>query len=403
MKSNIALMRISLSIIFGLPTNVGVNAWYLLYRCFRFWKKDADYILYEHEYAQDMDMSHIVIRDLRKIARYRKSGAEIIVVGKSANVEKLLQPGEIQNITYYGDHYAEKLAKRFGYDFKEQYFVWDDKKLNMWPVNGCYRKCAFCRRTYMDILFESIPLEEIKRNLDYFQANFPERMSTISLRAENLTEYGLDIYGEQRLQDVIDLLNSYPEIKRIEIPIGIAICEITPAILESICRCKKIARIALNVEVGSNRMLKLINKPHTRERVIEVYKTIREAIPNVKFESMAIIGLPTETLTDIEELANLIGIIQPDWLGLMYYGMAPKHPLAKLPQLSTILRQYHQHFFLQLLKAQRKSGTREKSMVIRYARTPKTGTRKTIRAQKRIEMYRRANGPLLQPYVIESI
>lgn len=365
--------------------------------------EEADYILYEHETAQDMDMLPIVFRELTQIAAHRKPGAEIIVVGKACNAQRYLKPGAIEKITFYESHYAEKLAKRFGYDFKEEYFVFDHQgKLNIWPVNGCHLKCAFCRRTYMHIPFESIPLEEIKRQLDHFKVNLPERMRIVSLRAENLTEYGLDIYGEQRLQDVIDMLNSYPEIKQIEIHIGLAIGEITPVILDAICRCKKITKIALNIEAGSNRMLKLINKPHTREKAIHVYKTIKEAIPDVKFETMAIIGLPTETFADIEALAELIGIIQPDWMGLMYYGMAPKHPLAKLPQLSKTLRQYHQRFLLQLLKEQRKNGTRKKRIIIRYAKTRKPGTRKTIKAERRILQYMMAKGPLKQHYVVEE-
>ena len=74
--------------------------------------------------------------------------------------------------------------------------------------------------------FESIPLDEIRRQLDFFKLKFPERMRIVSLRDENLTEYGIDIYGEQRLQDVIDMLNSYPEIEQIEIHIGLAIREL---------------------------------------------------------------------------------------------------------------------------------------------------------------------------------
>lgn len=364
--------------------------------------EEADYILYEHETVQDVDMMPIILRDLHNINTKRKPGAEIIVLGKACNAKKLLEPGEIENITFYESHFAEKVAKRFGYSFKEQYFVWDTVNLHIWPVNGCMRQCAFCRRTFMHIPFESLPLKVIKENLDYYQAKFPEHMSSIYLRAENLTEYGLDLESGERLQDLIDLLNSYDEIKSIRILIGMAICEITPEILNAICRCKKIKSIALNVEVGNDRMLELVKKPHTRARVIEVYQTIRSANPDIIFESMAIVGLPTETFQDIEDLASLFGIIQPDWIGLMYYGMAPGHPLAKLPQLSEGLRKYHQHYFLQLMKAQRKDGTRTKPIEIRYAKTRKPG-RKTARFEAYQKWFRETKGPLVQNYVVEFI
>lgn len=116
----------------------------------------ADYILYMHPYARCEEASELVLSDLRNIAKNRKKGAEIIVVGKAANAEELLN-GSIDNITFYGDHFTEKLGKRFGIDMKEEYFVYDDvnKHLAIWPVDGCLQHCKFCRRSYMHIKFES--------------------------------------------------------------------------------------------------------------------------------------------------------------------------------------------------------------------------------------------------------
>lgn len=129
-------------------------------------------------------------------------------------------------------------------------------------------------------------------------------MTTICLRAENLTEYGIDIYGKQRLQDLIKLIDSYEEVKYILLfPIGLSICEITDEILDAICNIKKIVpNIALNLEVGSNRLLKLIEKNHTRERAIHIFKELRKAHPNTYISTSIMIGFPTETLTDIYDV-----------------------------------------------------------------------------------------------------
>ena len=330
-------------------------------------------------------MSWKVIEELNWISENRKDGAEIIVVGKAANAQQLLN-GSIKNITFWGDHFTEKLGKKFGLDIKEQYFVWDDEaeQLSMWPVDGCLRKCKFCRRSYMHIRFESLSLDTIKENLDYYKENEPEKMYRISLRAENLTEYGIDTYGCQKLHELIDLLNSYDEIEEIDIPIGVAICEITPEILDALCRCKKLVRIALNMEAGSNRLLKLIGKDHTREQVLHVYQRITKAIPDIWIDSMVMIGLPTETLTDIMELADLIEKTQPNWIGCVYYQWAPRQPLAQLPQLSTSLKEYHQDFFLKLLKNQR----RDIPLEVKYAKTLKKGRRKTESIKQELQWYR---------------
>lgn len=317
---------------------------------------EADYILYAHPYARVEDMSPSVIRDLEYIAKNRKPNAEIIVVGKAANAEKLLN-NSIPNITFYESHYAEALGKRFDFDIKDEHYVYDSKTgyLNIWPVNGCLKQCSFCRRCYMNIPFESISLEEIKKKLDYIKENNPELMKCVNLRAENLTEYGIDIYGEPKLHELIDLIDSYDEVEEIGSAIGLAISEINDDILNSLCKSQKIFFLPLNLEVGSNRLLKLINKGHTREQAIRIFKKLREAHPDIYIDTTVMIGFPTETLTDIYELAELIKETEPNFLLCNFVGIQKKSPLAKLQPLNRALKEYHQKFLLQLLKNQERN------------------------------------------------
>lgn len=345
---------------------------------------EADYILYAHPYARLEDMSPSVFKQLHEIDKNRKEGAEIIVVGKAANIEPILA-GSISNITFYESHFTEILGKRFEIDIKDEYFVFDFMPsscwLNIWPVNGCLNKCKFCRRTYMNIPFESISLEAIKSELDYIKATTPVLMERICLRAENLTEYGIDIYGEQRLQDLIKLIDSYEEVKCISFyPIGLAICEITDEILDAICNTKKIvSSIALNLEAGTNRMLKLIDKNHTRERAIYIFKKLREADPDVYISTGVMVGFPTEELTDIYELADLIEQTDPDSVFCNLVEIAPKCPLSELPRLSDNLREYHLKVLLQLLKKQK----RERDVEISYPQIFKKGKRSTYRFKEK--------------------
>jgi len=260
--------------------------------------------------------------------------------------------GSIQNITFWGDHFTERLGKKFGINMSEKYFVYDDlpEHLAIWPVDGCLQKCKFCRRTYMDIKFESISLQTIKENLDSIQKEHPEWLKKVSLRAENLTEYGIDLYGKPMLHELLKLINNYPEISCIDFPIGLSIGEITPEILEALCSLKpKVNRISLNLEAGSDRLLQLIGKKHTREDAIHVYHKIREAHPDAQLESTIMLGLPTEELIDIYALADLIRKTEPDFILCNYYVTAPKQPLAQLPQISNSLREYHLKILLNIL------------------------------------------------------
>jgi len=344
--------------------------------------KEADYILYSHAFARCEDMSHVVLRELKYIDKIRKPGAEIIVVGKAANAEVLLN-GSIQNITFWMSHFTEKIGHKFGLDIKEEYFVWDDEErhLAIWPVDGCLQKCKFCRRSYMHIPFESLALETIKQNLDFIRDTEPDKLNCISLRAENLTEYGIDIYGEQCLEKVIDLIDSYEEVKTIEFPIGMCIGEITSKILDSLCRSKKVKMISLNLEAGTDRLLNLIGKKHTVADAIHVYDKIREAHPEIKIYTTVMLGLPTEKMTDVIDLAKLIGRVQPDRVLCNYYIVTSRQPLASLPQISKSLREYHLKIFLKEL-----SNTLQRRTIVTHDRIfKKKYSRKRMRLMKKIE------------------
>lgn len=326
--------------------------------------EEADYIIYGHPFARIEDFTDDVLNDLDFINKQRKQDAEIIIVGKATNIKPYIE-NKYNNITYVESHFTEYLGKRFDIDMKEQYFVFDDRfgrnELNIWPVDGCLSKCGFCRRTYMNIPFESLSLNFIKEKLDWYKENNPHQMRKVRLRAENLTEYGLDIYGKQKLAKLIDLIDSYEEIKEFDMPIGMSIGEITDEILDALCRTQKLTGIALNLEAGSDRLLKLIGKKHNREQAIHVYNKLRETHKYLFINCTVMIGLPTENLEDILQLADLLEKTKPNNVLCNYYGYSPKHPIAKYEQIDENVRKYHLKFLIKLLKEQP-----EKDIPIRF-------------------------------------
>lgn len=345
--------------------------------------EEADYILYSHPYARVEDMSPHVLAQLRYIDEIRRPGAEIIVVGKASNAEALLA-GSIQDITFWPNHYAELVAQKFGMDFKDEYFVYEseDEALNIWPVNGCLRKCKFCRRTYMDIPFESLSLAYIKERLNWYQRNDPKKLWHVRLRAENLTEYGLDLPDKPTLADLFDLVSSYNEVKYISVIIGIAICEFTDEMLEAVCRSKKFWFMALNLEAGSSTLLKTIGKDHTPERALYIARRLREAIPKIFLSTTVMVGLPTETLSDINDLANLCINTTMNHLHIVQYGNAPKQPLSRLPQLSPQLREYHMQLLVRLIKQKKRISNNKDVLTMTYDIKLKHGSRTEYRAKK---------------------
>ena len=230
--------------------------------------------------------------------------------------------------------------------------LYDDeqKHLAIWPVDGCLNRCKFCRRSYMDIKFESISLDTIKIYLDFIRLSTPEQMRRISLRAENITEYGIDIYGKPMLHELIKLIESYREVEEIEFEIGLCISEITDEILETLCNSKKITYLYMNLETGSDRLLKLIGKKHTCEQARYIFSKIHECNPSVQISTTIMLGLPTEDMGDILDTARLIIDTRPNNIFCNFFICSPNSPLAKYPQLSQKCREYHLMEFIKYLK-----------------------------------------------------
>lgn len=313
--------------------------------------EEADYILYANPFARVQDFTDSVLEELEEINKRRKDNAEIIICGKATNIKDIIKD-KYSNITYVPSHFAEYVGNRFEIDMKEEYVVYDDRKgvLNVWPVDGCLNKCGFCRRTYMDIPFESQSIEFLKEKLDLFKKYHPEYMKYVSLRAENLNQYGLDLYGKRTLNKVIDLLNGYDEIEYISLSIGYCLGETNKDIIESLANCDKIVNMILYFETGSNRLLKLIGKKHTCEVAKYFVEFMRACHPNMEISVAVMVGLPTEELIDIISLGNLLIECDIDFVYCNYYGYVDKHPLAAYPQLSEQVKKLHLKYLINYIK-----------------------------------------------------
>lgn len=313
--------------------------------------EEADYILYANPFARVQDFTDSVLEELKEIDKRRKDSAEIIICGKATNIKDVIKD-KYSNVTYVSSHFTEYIGKRFEIDMKEEYVVYDDRNevLNIWPVDGCLNKCGFCRRTYMNIPFESQSIESLKKKLDWFKKYHPDQMKYVSLRAENLNQYGIDIDGKRTLNKVIDLLNSYDEIKYISLSIGYCLGETNKEIIESLANCDKLINMVLYLETGSDRLLKLIGKKHTCKMAKYFVEYMKACHPDMEISVAIMIGLPTEGLDDVVSLGQLLIDCDIDFIHCNYYGYVDKHPLASYPQLSAQEKEMHLKYLINYIK-----------------------------------------------------
>lgn len=314
--------------------------------------QDADYILFTHAHALFFDQPNLRGHILQKLDKERKPGAKIVAIGGAVlALDEVDYP--IKDVICIQGDYVRELEKLFGVSLKPKTVNYDSNRngLMIVPCSGCRNKCGMCTEGYKNRDFSSVPLEEIKRELDHFQRHWPESMQKIQIYATNLSQYGTDLYRRQEFPALLDLVASYPEVERISLDYGLTIKETRkPEMLSAIIRNKsKISTISLHFETGSNRLLGIIGKGHTKQQAIELLNTMRRELPNVSILSSMMIGLPTETMRDIDESVDLIRKTSIDGLLVSPYSQSPKQRLQG-QQESIKHKKLHFLYFLQKLK-----------------------------------------------------
>lgn len=184
-------------------------------------------------------------------------------------------------------------------------------------AEGCNRRCSYCAIPYIRGSHISRPIEDIISEAKDMVAHGVKELIVI---AQDTTYYGLDLYGERRLgellrrlatetraqwirlhytyptsfpQDAIEVMNQYPNIcNYIDIP------------LQHI----------------NSRILQSMNRGIDRQGTIELIQRFRAAMPDVAIRTTFIAGYPTETEEEFEELKTFVREARFDRMGVFAYS-----------------------------------------------------------------------------------
>ena len=159
---------------------------------------------------------------------------------------------------------------------------------------GCANRCGFCIASYLNLPLRCVPYEEIIDTIN------------LGLKYTNkIALLGAQLSAHPKFPEICDYI--YKKIQsgeKIEMSVSsLRVDSIKPEIIKTLVACGQ-KNITLAIEAGSERLRKVINKNLTREQIFEAVEIAKEAgLKGFKFYGM--IGLPTETHTDIDELILL--------------------------------------------------------------------------------------------------
>ncbi len=193
---------------------------------------------------------------------------------------------------------------------------------------GCSNNCTYCAIPYIRGPFVSRREEDI---LEEAKILSKKGIKELILIAQDTTKYGVDLYGESKLADLLSKLSQIKEIKWIRFlysyPEGI-----TEELIDVVANNKKIAKyFDIPIQHISDSILKKMNRRTSKKDIVNLINNIRNKIPEVTLRTSLIVGFPGETKDDFNELLEFVEWARFDRLGVFPYSKEEGTPAAKMP------------------------------------------------------------------------
>ena len=230
---------------------------------------------------------------------------------------------EIPNIdAFFGTRELPRLLKTLKADYKKELI---GERLITTPnhyayfkiAEGCDRPCSFCAIPLMRGKHVSTPIEELVFNAKQLAS---QGVKELILIAQDLTYYGLDIYKERKLAELLDKLADVEGIDWIRLhyafPSGFPM-----DVLEVMKRRKNICNyIDIPLQHITDSMLKSMRRGTTMEKTNQLLREFRKAMPEMAIRTTLIAGYPGETDEDYEQLEAWVKEMRFDRLGIFTYS-----------------------------------------------------------------------------------
>ncbi len=202
-------------------------------------------------------------------------------------------------------------------------------KIKAWVsiMYGCNNFCSYCIVPYVrgrersrkpgDILAEVRQLAQ-------------EGYKDITLLGQNVNSYGKDLDDPIDFAGLLEQVNAIPGDFLIRFMTSHP-KDATRKLFEAMARCEKVAPVLhLPFQAGNDRILKVMNRRHTRAEYLEKIKAVRALIPDIVLTSDVIVGFPGETTAEFEDTLRVLEAVRFDALFTFIFSPRPGTPAAEM-------------------------------------------------------------------------
>lgn len=190
---------------------------------------------------------------------------------------------------------------------------------------GCDRSCAYCAIPIITGRHKSRPIENILDEVRYLVSKGVTEFQVI---AQELTYYGIDIYGERKIAELVDSIAKVPGVRWIRLHYAYPTdfpMELLTVMRENhnVCRYIDIA-----LQHSSDTVLKSMNRHITEAETRRLVNDIRNAVPGIHIRTTLMVGFPGETEQDFQDLCKFVRDMRFDRMGAFAYSHEAGTPAA---------------------------------------------------------------------------
>lgn len=192
-------------------------------------------------------------------------------------------------------------------------------------ADGCNNRCTYCLIPKIRGKYVSFPIEDLLK-----EAEELGDVSELILVAQDVTRYGIDLYGQKKLKTFLQNLTTLVNINSVRLLYSYPDMLDDELIAEIRDNQKIIKYLDIPLQHSENGVLKRMNRPAGREEYLNLIKKLRKNIPDISLRSTFIAGFPDETEEDFDNLCAFLKEAQLDNCGFFAYSREPDTPAYKL-------------------------------------------------------------------------
>jgi|TARA_B110000091_G_scaffold189076_1_gene211337 ribosomal protein S12 methylthiotransferase len=254
---------------------------------------------------------------------------------KAGNIEQLIVTGclsqryeadlspEIPEVDkWYGTFELPQLLKQVGVDYKKELLGERTSSVSkhyayMKISEGCDRPCSFCAIPLMRGKHVSKSMEDLVQEAKNLVR---DGVKEIMLIAQDSTYYGIDLYGERRLHELMDRLSDVEGLEWIRLHYAYPSkfpFEVLPIINSKPNICKY---LDIPIQHISDNVLKTMRRGITKRRTEEVLDRIKSEVSGIALRTTLLLGHPGEYEQDFDEIKQFVERYEFNRLGVFSYS-----------------------------------------------------------------------------------